>query len=199
MKRTELKRKTPLSSVPTKKRSPTKRRLVPIEGPHCASRGCKTTTLRVIVSADERYCAKHGTKKADDACRAWFRANYQRCVACGRSDRGIQWAHIHSRGMRFIRWDRDNAVGLCQPCHFAYTQSPSRWVKFVERKWPGLFTRTLHRELFADAVGGSIDVGAVIASYRAGIPVFCPDPPPGWLAESASRSAEVPADPAGEE
>ena len=176
VKRSPIKRKTRLRS-----KRPTARRKAPPAG--CASRGCPATRVRVIVSPTERYCDKHGTKKADDAARAFVRARDPVCVACRDRERGVQWAHIHTRGMRYIRWDADNAVGLCANCHFAYTKRPAAWVKFVESKWPGRWVRLLHRELWGDSLGGSVDVAEVIRTYRSREPWMFPDPPPEWAPE----------------
>lgn len=183
-RKTPLKTKTPLRSTPGPKRSSTKRKLTASGRPACSVRGC-TKRVEVRVSDDERYCQKHALEKADDACRAWFHEHYRGgCVACGRSDRGVQWAHLHTRGMRYIRWDVDNAVGLCSGCHFAYTKSTARWVKFVESNWPGLYVRLLHRELWGDRVGGHVDKAEIIRTYRAGVPWRMPDPPPGVFVDS---------------
>lgn len=134
----------------------------------------------MYVSDEERYCAKHGLEMADRGARAFVYARDPKCVACGDGDRGVQWAHIHTRGMRYIRLDADNAVGLCQGCHFAYTKNPARWVKFVERTWPGRYIATLRRELYAESQGYTVDLAAVILAYRSGVGWRCPDPPEGW-------------------
>ena len=183
MRTSELARTTPLKRTPIKRTR--KRPTTKVQPRPCSVRGCTKTTAPVIVGPDERYCEKHGTARADDAVREWFRYRYPRCAACGRSDEGTQWAHIHTRDMRYIRWDTRNAVSLCARCHFAYTKRPAAWVKWVELNYPGLYTRLLHRELWGDRQGGSVDAGLIIRLYRAAMhtdaPLVwqAPDPPDG--------------------
>lgn len=172
MKRTPLKRKTPLRPVSPK-------RAKAVQGP-CSTRGCTATEARIRVSETERYCRKHGSAKADGACREFIWGRDPVCLACGDRDRGVQWCHVHTRGMRYIRWDADNACGLCSSCHYAYTRSPARWVRWVERRWPGRYEALLRRELYAEDRGGHVDVAEVIRSYRAHRPWFAEDPPDGW-------------------
>lgn len=89
--------------------------------------------------------------------------------------------------MRYIRFDAENAVGLCAGCHYAYTKRPAAWIKWLARNRPGLWVRLLHRELWGDFLGGSVDVGDVIRTYRSGVPWTFPDPPPEWLAEEVRQ------------
>ena len=174
MKRSALTRQTPLRA---KRATPRTRKTSP-----CRVRGCRAASASVRVEADERYCRKHATAVADRACGAFVRARDPRCVACG-SAGGVPWGQAHTRGMRYVRWDALNSVGLCARCHFAYTRSPARWVKFVERTWPGRWVRILHRELWAERHAGAVDVAEVIRAYREGRSWEMPDPPPGVFLE----------------
>lgn len=52
-----------------------------------------------------------------------------KCVRCGATE-GLQWAHVHSRAIRRLRYEPDNAMSLCGPCH--------RWFdanRKVAREW----------------------------------------------------------------
>lgn len=180
-RRTPLKTKTPMRSkaaTPKKKRPP----LVPCTFVYPSGRMSCKERPRVFISDLERYCKKHGVEVADRAAREFVYARDPKCVACGDGSKGVQWAHVHTRGMRYIRWDAENAVGLCSGCHFAYTKNPARWVKFVERTWPGRYIRTLRRELYAESQGYSVDVAEVIRAYRVGDGWRAPDPPQEWAA-----------------
>lgn len=180
-----LERRTPLRSRsrkrPARKRSET--------SPCTWSNRC-SSRVEVRVSDVERYCGKHATLAADREAREFVRARDPVCVRCGDGSRGVQWAHVHSRGMRFIRWDADNAVGLCSGDHYAYTHRPAAWVKFVESRWPGLYVRLVWRELYLDHVGGSVDVAEVIRTYRRGEPYNTPDAP----ADFRNRETRTPSD-----
>jgi len=37
----------------------------------------------------------------------------------------LQCSHFHGRGNHSIRWDEDNAAGLCGGCHMYFTANPS--------------------------------------------------------------------------
>jgi len=172
-----LTRRTPLRSrTPLRRRRAAPRRRV---GSVCTVRGC-TTRVEIRISEVERLCKKHAVAAADAEARAYVRARDPACVACGRSDRGVQWAHVHSRGMRYVRWDADNAVGLCSGCHYAYTKSSANWTTFVERRWPGLWTRLLLRNAYCEWRGGHVDLAAVIETYRSGGVWNLEDPDESW-------------------
>lgn len=64
------------------------------------------------------------------ARRLVFKRDGYACVRCGkactqelheRGDRtiyvGIQWCHVHTRRIRSLKWDPDNALTLCPGCH----------------------------------------------------------------------------------
>ena len=160
--------------LPVTDRTPARRSV----GTSCAFLRCKTKRAPIIVGPDERYCDKHATRIADGAFGDHVRTRDPRCVACGRDDIGVQCAHVVTRGARFIRWDAENAVGLCARCHFAYTKRPAAWLAFVEREYPGRLQRLLRRENHGERIGGSVDVAEVIRGYRAGVAWSWPDPPP---------------------
>lgn len=64
-----------------------------------------------------------------EACDKWFsdvvrkKANHT-CESCGRSDIGMDCAHIYGRREKSVRWSLDNAVCLCRVCHRNYTENP---------------------------------------------------------------------------
>lgn len=39
-----------------------------------------------------------------------------RCRRCG-TERGLQWCHVYTRGIRSMRWDLDNSFIACMGCH----------------------------------------------------------------------------------
>lgn len=144
--------------------------------------------VELYLGDGEQYCAKHATQKADAEARAWVKARDPVCVARadGRrahtdADEGVQWAHVYTRGMTYIRWDADNAVGLCARCHYAYTKNPGNWVRFMERTYPGRMQLVLRREIYGERLGGHVPLREVIETYRRGEPWHMADPPPGYF------------------
>ena|SRR5439155_2889557 len=184
MKRTPLKRKTPLvrktplhgatklqTKTPLSSRRSTARRKGPAT---CHVRGCHTAHTPIRVTDDERYCEKHGTKVADVECRRFVRERDPKCVACGRSDEGVQWAHLITRGARYIRWDARNGCGLCARCHFAYTRRPAAWLVFCEKTWPTRIETLLRIEISGERSGDSVNTAEVIRTYRENAPWYAP-------------------------
>lgn len=156
-RRQPLKRKTPLRS-----KRPTKRRST---GPRCTwSNRCKRR-VSVVLTNDERYCNTHALVRADQAVGAFVKARDGRCLACGTKN-DLEWAHIISRGARYIRWDPENSVALCRGCHFRFTRAPARWAVWVEEFEAGLLSKLAQREAAGQRSGESIDVADVIVRFR---------------------------------
>jgi hypothetical protein len=126
------------------------------------------------VSDDERYCSKHGTAVADVEARRFVKFRDRRCVACGKFETWLQWAHLITRGARYIRWDARNACALCAACHFAYTKRPAAWLVFCEKTWPGRVSELLRVEIAGEASRDSVDVADVIRTYRTDTPWTAP-------------------------
>ncbi len=58
--------------------------------------------------------------------RAMKRVNgCERCLAYKESYKQLQCSHFHGRRKRSVRFDEDNAVGLCAGCHMYLTANPS--------------------------------------------------------------------------
>jgi len=56
----------------------------------------------------------------------------ERCLV-GKTDyKQLQCSHFHGRAKKSVRWDEDNAVGLCAGCHMYLTSQPKEhfeWFK----------------------------------------------------------------------
>jgi len=122
----------------------------------------------VIVSVDERYCRTHGTRIADNLVGAFVKARDDyRCRACGRRDpQRVQWAHLISRGARYIRWDPANAVTLCPPCHVGFTRAPSSWSVWLAEHFPGEHDRLSLLEAEGQRSSAGVDTAEVIRTFR---------------------------------
>lgn len=140
MKRSELKRKTPLRSTPTRKRSPTKKPLRELV--HCSySPRCKKRP-REIVSPTERYCPAHATDVADKIIGDIVKArDGYRCQLVGFNaepcyiPQQVYWCHIIPKGRyRPVRWEPDNAVTGCAGHHKAFDESPIEKDEWAERR-----------------------------------------------------------------
>lgn len=56
----------------------------------------------------------------------------ERCLAPKVSYKELQCSHYHGRGKRSVRWDEDNAAGLCCGCHTYLGANPlehTEWFK----------------------------------------------------------------------
>ena len=56
------------------------------------------------------------------------------CQRCGNQQNALQAAHFHGRAERSIRWDEDNACGLCAGCHMYLDSHPLEKVEFFQRR-----------------------------------------------------------------
>lgn len=166
MKRTELKRTTPLRR---KAVAPRKRPAV-----RCSwSARCKKRP-RVIVDGEtpERYCPTHATMVADalvgtfvktrDGYRCQLRSfNDQPCY----QPEQVYWCHLIPKGRYYgTRWDPLNAITGCAGHHKAFDESPLEKDVWCEQRlgfqqWHDLKVRA--RQVKA------VDVAGVIEAYRA--------------------------------
>jgi hypothetical protein len=54
-------------------------------------------------------------------------------IHCGGS---IQCAHIETRGVLAIRWEKMNALCLCGGHHWFYTNHESKWQEVIKKEFP---------------------------------------------------------------
>ena len=88
------------------------------------------------------------------------------CVRCEYA-RELEWAHIISRGARYLRWDSDNAVTLCHFDHGYFTGDPRAFRRFIAEKFgPDHYDNLKLRQAQAERRGDKVDVAQVIAFYR---------------------------------
>lgn len=112
----------------------------------------------------------------------WFSAIVRAqnwCSNCGAS-RQLQCAHIVSRRYHGVRYEFENAICLCAPCHMAFTHRPLEWEAYVikqmgEERYLALKRRAL-------AFRGPLDRVAIAAElYRiADEKGLNPDKGEGW-------------------
>ncbi len=69
------------------------------------------------------------------------------CQRCGSLTNTIACAHFHGRSSKAVRWDEDNACGLCMGCHSYLDAHPMEKVEF--------FRQRLGQEKF-DALNGRL-------------------------------------------
>src|SRR6188508_448109 len=103
MRRTELKRSTPMTRTPIKATGKKKRRV-------------KTPNTK----AKERATELHSL---------YVRARDGACVRCGETS-GLQCAHIIPRRCAYTRTFEGNAAALCPGCHLRLTEWPHEHVAF---------------------------------------------------------------------
>lgn len=94
MIRTPLQRKTPLQRRARLRRSRVQRRARAIAG---------ELALPTVAMLDA-------------LCKAVTLARDQRCVRCGSED-SAHWHHAYTRRIHVTRWDLENVMILCAPCH----------------------------------------------------------------------------------
>ncbi len=59
------------------------------------------------------------------------------CERCGKWIRdylGLECSHYHTRNKKSVRWDIDNAIGLCQDCHQYLEHHPTEHEEWFKRK-----------------------------------------------------------------
>jgi hypothetical protein len=160
-----LTRKTPLKRSPIKRKS-AKRKTTP---KLCDwSNRCKRRAP-VIVSETERYCRSHAREMADRAAREFvLKRDWWTCQNCSSGAPGLQWAHVISRGARYIRHEPNNAMALCGKCHLNFTLKPALWSVWLATNRPGLHDRMALLEAAGQRSGHTIDLAQVIRDYREG-------------------------------
>lgn len=57
------------------------------------------------------------------------------CQRCGANER-IQWAHIHTRRVKSLRWRAENSLALCAGCHLHWHHHPLEAVQEFCAKFP---------------------------------------------------------------
>lgn len=68
---------------------------------------------------------KQVARDLDALCKAviWCR-DHGKCVRAGcdadQFTSVLDWAHVHTRGWKSIRWDTDNSMLLCKRCHMIW-------------------------------------------------------------------------------
>lgn len=63
--------------------------------------------------------------------------NQTHCQCCGETDQDkLDPAHIMSRKYKNLRWDLQNLVSLCRPCHTDFTVNPLKWKEWWTKKYP---------------------------------------------------------------
>lgn len=149
MKRTPLKRKTPLRSVAAK----------PKRGSEivCIVKGCKRRPTYFP------KCFQHAVKEADDLFATYIKTKYAVCQNCGSPD-NPQCAHIVSRRYYALRWDvSEGAVRLCAGCHVSFTNHPLAWDFWCEDRFGIEGYRAIKLRGYR---GGMPDIPYVIAELR---------------------------------
>ena len=48
----------------------------------------------------------------------------ERCLKHKVNYKHLQCSHFHGRSRKSVRWDEDNAAGLCPGCHIYFTSNP---------------------------------------------------------------------------
>ncbi len=148
-------------------RKPAKPRKRPAQ-PCSWSTRCKRRAP-VVIDEDTRYCKTHAMLTADRyvglAVKERDDWTCQACSASAHTDT-IQWAHVISRGARFIRYELDNSMALCSACHYRFTLKPASWSVFLAETRPGLHDRLALLEAQRQRQGASVDIAEIIREYR---------------------------------
>jgi hypothetical protein len=58
----------------------------------------------------------------------------ERCHTGKSSYRALQCSHFHGRRKRSVRFDEDNAAGLCGACHMYLGANPAEHVRFFQER-----------------------------------------------------------------
>ena len=130
----------------------------------CRYPGC-TTRPTIDVADDEAWCRKHAHWEADRSQRIYVMERdgreCQRCHAPAH-DR----AHLLPRGNRYVKYEPENAVALCRPCHVIVDGSPALRTAWVMDRWPGRLERLWNLEAAGERRGDSVDLAAILRGYR---------------------------------
>ncbi len=57
----------------------------------------------------------------------------ERCLTPKRDYNQLQCSHFHGRSRKSVRWDEDNAAGLCFGCHQHFTSHPLEHVEWFKK------------------------------------------------------------------
>jgi len=69
----------------------------------------------------------------------------ERCLQ-GKTDyKQLQCSHFIGRGKKSVRWDEDNAAGLCMGCHTYFTAHPLEHVEWFKARLGDKFDLLLAR------------------------------------------------------
>lgn len=165
MKRTELKRKTPLKSKSARPRTrkPAARCAY---GPRCKKQP------RVIVGPEERYCPGHATQVADKLVGDYVKErDLYRCQLTSFNDSPcyepsvVYWCHLIPKGRYYAtRWVPVNAVTGCAGHHKSFDTNPlerDEWCRdrLGAERWDSLRVQAMAQK--------SVDVAEVIQRFRA--------------------------------
>ena len=58
----------------------------------------------------------------------------ERCLAWKESWKQLQCSHFYGRSKRSVRFDEDNAIGICGACHLYLTAHPLEQVEFFKTR-----------------------------------------------------------------
>jgi len=56
------------------------------------------------------------------------------CERCGKYSERLQTAHFHGRAKKSVRWDEDNACGLCFGCHSFLDSQAMEKIEFFKQR-----------------------------------------------------------------
>lgn len=70
-------------------------------------------------------------RKADTLCSLYWREKVGKCERCG-SKANLQLAHINTRDIRGLRYDRRNLLVLCAVCHTWGHDYPTRFTEYIK-------------------------------------------------------------------
>jgi len=127
VKRSPLKRKTPLRSQAKKPKASR------TSAPRCVVLRCKMPQ-RVL-----DRCRPHAMNRADELASEYIKMRDRRtCRVCGNRENTVTWAHVLRRNnARWLRHAPYNAVALCWSCHFKFTNDEAAWVDWIDEVFGG--------------------------------------------------------------
>ena len=92
----------------------------------------------------DRKQRKRLTKKLDVLFSKFIRKRDGKCLKCGRTDGGLQCAHIAGRRSLAGRWNEDNAITLCYFCHLRWShQNPLEFAEWLKKYLPSYYAEAL--------------------------------------------------------
>jgi 5-methylcytosine-specific restriction endonuclease McrA len=87
---------------------------------------------------------KKTIKKLDVLFSKWIRNRDGKCMKCGRTDGGLQCAHIAGRRSLAGRWNEKNAITLCYFCHLRWShQNPLEFTEWLKKDLPEFYEEGL--------------------------------------------------------